>query len=607
LHGDKPTDEIVRWSVENDGHPDMLERWWMGKRCRWIDENHDMKATDVRGDMSADSLQVDCDGDGYYDGPGDMNVKWVDDDGDGRADAEIVTINPSSTQKSIHAGSAHYMVFIDVDHDGVNAYIDWMYFDWTKAELGNWRTTGKGNFSPDYNGDSIFLKQHLPAWASSDPRFSWENPFAFFDNENNGCTHMSVRLLDTAAKSAESKVMGENPPEGTKPTTIEEYSGKDTEAYVSYDLDGNATKGNEFDYDMTLKFMSSDPKHPGDSIDYTKYSDKHKIRAPQWVLDAHLYRYDNYRRIDDWCYVPHDKCYDDIWPVKWGQCWFTFDEDDDDHRWERVELYDPDADPYSVKRLKDTKGDHSKAGLGSNGQADSLGDRGEWDRDNSGGGKLYIGAWDQKIHLYGAEHGAWTVDYGGKYWGAGPVAVGGSSKLDAPKVGEVVQYRDTDNNGFFDEITYDYTGNHHVDLKINLLDYKDADHPHPDEQALIDPGLLKWEGMHEMFTKISQDSFQQGLQMYRAAWKAGLTDHELNDLAIASSTMEKYDHGYWLKEKIFRIVDQLLADNTAVQAGFRKAYFLGDYPRVVQIIGDLPGKHDDINPPPPYVRPTTAP
>src|SRR5881227_2337809 len=71
LRGDKPTDEIIRLDLDGDGDPDVLECWWNGKRCRWIDENDDMKWTDVRGDMSGDVLQVDRDGDGYYDGPGD--------------------------------------------------------------------------------------------------------------------------------------------------------------------------------------------------------------------------------------------------------------------------------------------------------------------------------------------------------------------------------------------------------------------------------------------------------------------------------------------------------------------------------------------------------
>jgi hypothetical protein len=88
-----------------------------------------MKPTDVRGDTTADALQIDRDGDGYYDGPGDLNIKWCDDDGDGRPDLQMFAANPSSTQKTTLSGPAVWMVFIDIDHDGVNGYMDWRTFD----------------------------------------------------------------------------------------------------------------------------------------------------------------------------------------------------------------------------------------------------------------------------------------------------------------------------------------------------------------------------------------------------------------------------------------------------------------------------------------------
>ena len=149
---------------------------------------------------------------------------------------------------------------------------------------------------------------------------------------------------------------------------------------------------------------------------------------------------------------------------KWANAYLVFDEDDDDHRWERVEIYYP-GDPYSTKRWdKDHKG-----GICGHPQSDTLGDRGEWDTDFSGRGKLYIGKWDGKIHLLGAETGAWTVDRHADYWGSWP-NMGDSSTSGALKVEEVVLYRDTDNNGFFDEIAFDYDGDKTPETTISLLD-----------------------------------------------------------------------------------------------------------------------------------------
>src|SRR5688572_17586862 len=64
-----PSNEILRLDADGDGRPDVLERWWNGKRVRWLDENGDLGGGDTRGDQVGDLLQVDVDGDGTYDGP----------------------------------------------------------------------------------------------------------------------------------------------------------------------------------------------------------------------------------------------------------------------------------------------------------------------------------------------------------------------------------------------------------------------------------------------------------------------------------------------------------------------------------------------------------
>src|SRR5262245_45206970 len=69
LRSPTPDDEIVREDVDGDGRPDVLERWWNGKRVRWLDENGDLRPTDMRGDPVGDVLQVDMNADGIYDSP----------------------------------------------------------------------------------------------------------------------------------------------------------------------------------------------------------------------------------------------------------------------------------------------------------------------------------------------------------------------------------------------------------------------------------------------------------------------------------------------------------------------------------------------------------
>ncbi len=98
--GEADPKEIIRYSLTNNkDHPDVIESWWHGHRVRWIGEGNAMKWTDVRGAQVNDVLQIDRDNDGYYDGPDDAAIKWVDDDNDGRPDLEIVNINPSLSAK----------------------------------------------------------------------------------------------------------------------------------------------------------------------------------------------------------------------------------------------------------------------------------------------------------------------------------------------------------------------------------------------------------------------------------------------------------------------------------------------------------------------------
>lgn len=228
-----------------------------------------------------------------------------------------------------------------------------------------------------------------------------------------------------------------------------------------------------------------------------------------------------------------------------------------------------------------------RPGINGHPQADSLGDRGEFDEDNSGGGKLYVGVFDRKLHLAGAEWGAWTVDKNAEYHGGNKTP---SPKPIAPRVEEVVKYTDTDKNGFLDTIEFDYDGDRTIDLRVSLLDYRSAQNPHPDVAMLVDTHKQGWKGLNQLFTQISNQSFQEALTVYRAAWRRGLTTPEIDKLANASSIGERYRNAYWIKEKIFREIRARVKQNPALEKDLVRLYYLGLFDQYARRISDVPGR-----------------
>jgi hypothetical protein len=581
-----PDDEIVRLDINHDGKPDIIERWWNGKRVRWLDENGDMLPTDTRGDQVNDVLQIDKNGDGLYDGPLDINIKWADNDGDGKADLQAFVTQPADWGPGHYStAESHWMIFIDVEKDGVLGYLDWTKFDFAND---NWGYTGVSN----YNGDAIFLKVHRPVQSLADPRLNWENPFAFYDFDGDGVSEMAMRWLDPV------------PPLDSNGVT--KLSGRLSEAFVTFDLDNDSTKGNETDYDMSLRGAG------GPGVPYTNFVHKYPALKGNPKFDE-CFQWNNWRRIDELFYMPHEKSYDAFFTAGWTSLYMVFDEDDDDHRWERVEMMYPmhgfggpkDIDIYSTKRWlrsnwtqQDIVGPGEKPGLGGHPQADSLGDRGEFDEDNSGGGKLYVGVFDRKLHLAGAEWGAWAVDKNGEFHGGVKTP---SPRPTAPRVEEVVKYTDTDNNGFLDTVEYDYDGDRKIDFRFSLLDYRSAKQPHPDVVPLVDTRKEEWKGLNALFTRISNQSWQEALIVYRAAWRRGLTTPEIDKLSFASAIGERYDHGYWLKEKVFRQLRVQLQQARLAQPAKAEAlntlekelartYYLGLFDEYARLIAQVPAK-----------------
>lgn len=577
LKSTTPSDEIVRLDINNDGRPDILERWWNGKRVRWLDENGDMLPTDTRGDQIADVMQIDKNGDGLYDSALDINIKWADNDGDGRADLQaFATQGREWSADKWDAGESHWMVFVDVEKDGVLGWVDWERFDFGND---NWGYTGLTNWLPDYSGDSVFLKIHRPTQSLPDPRLNWENPFAFFDFDNDGASEMAIRWLD---------------PVPALDKDVTKLSGVLKEAFATFDLDNDSTKGNETDYDMSLRGAG------GPGIPYRNLVHKYPALKGNPKFNA-CFQWNNWRQIDELMYMPHEKSYDAFFNASWSSLYLVFDEDDDDHRWERVEMYYPmhgfggpkEIDLYSTKRWRRGNyaeqamvAENERPGIAGHPQADTLGDRGEFDEDNSGKGRLYVGVFDRKLHLAGAEWGAWTVDKNAEFHGGWKTP---SPKPMAQRVEEVVRYTDTNNNGFLDTVEYDYDGDRTVDFRVSLLDYRTASNPNPDAVPLIDTPKERWQGLNTLFGKVASQSFQEALLVYRAAWRRGLTSPEIDKLAFASAIGERYDHGYWLKEKIFRLIRQRI-QGTALEKDLTQLYYTGQFEEYSRRIAEVPAK-----------------
>jgi hypothetical protein len=78
----------------------------------------------------------------------------------------------------------------------------------------------------------------------------------------------------------------------------------------------------------------------------------------------------------------------------------------------------------------------------------------------------------------------------------------------------------------------------------------------------------------------------------RAAWRRGLTTPEIDKLASASAIGERYDHGYWLKEKIFREIRARLRETKQPQLekDLTRLYYTGQFDAYARLISQVPSK-----------------
>jgi len=545
--------------LDGDGDPDVLKTTILdGIPIMWIDDDDDMKYGDLEGDQDNDCLLVDINKDGIYAGPGDLCIDWTDTDGDGIADVQLVTVNGKLLTRNYFDWSADFMYIIDYgEKDGIKNFINW-----NQLVLRAWEHNGQCDFFSDYHGNTLFLKMHASAFRMSDMRYSWENPFIFYDKDGDGLSEMAIRLVDSpkfrpkANQPTDSKFDKINPEHDVLFTHKIDWAG------ITWDLDNDNGQSNEFDFDMSLKFS-------GPGFDYS--DQVHKFKHMRGLPEADKYFYDaRWRQNDELIYTDPKLAYNKIFNEgKWNYCWFVFDEDDDCNRWERVEFYEP----KSLWKIGMEKG-----GLDNNKQADTAGDRGEFDNDNSGNGKLYIAAFDGRLHLYGAEWGAWRIDmnaavyqgYGGQY----PPSKTNERLSKDPEKFATVRYSDTNNNGFIDCIEYDLDGDSIFEDKASLLDLGIDD-----KVSIIDTKNMSYGAMNKCFVKLTNTIWTRSQKVIEVAHKLGVNTSWYAFWKQPRTVFERYQYGYWLSFYLYKDMCHvaLIKGDKSLKLKLDKAYYSGKW------------------------------
>jgi hypothetical protein len=528
--------------TDKDGDPDCLKTSIHGNiSVLWVDDDDDMKWDDLTGDLNDDCMVIDRNRDGIFGSEGDLVIDFVDENQDGKPDLQIIADNANFTDQGWTPG--HFMITIDTDKDLIFNYIDW-----NTLKLEAWDHNGLCNFYQDYSGNSMFMKVHTSAFNVEDLRYNWENPFLFYDPDKDGLTEYAIRLMDQfQIDSLKSKPLS--------------FTKNISDVRISWDVDNDNAPQNEFDYDLSLKFT-------GPGFNYSTYSHKYDHLKGITVSDSILFPCP-WRSLEELIYVDHSNASQAVFnDGKWNTCWLVFDEDDDCQRWERVEFYEP-LDLYRVGA--------GNMGLDNNPQADVTGDRGEWDSDNSGKGNLYFGKFDGKIHLFGAEWGAWRIDPGAKYfqgwqgWRNGGDTIPHVNSEKVPASIPVIKYTDRNANGFFDFIEFDLNGDKVFEDSLSLKELGIDD-----VCPITYTGTLSYNKLRDVINKETEKSWDAALAAVNAMEKYGISSGWLSFYLNPRTIQEKYQYSYFIKLSVYQSIRGLaLQKGDKVLLGEIKRAFLG--------------------------------
>lgn len=546
---------IGRTDIDKDGDPDIIRYHILDSMpVMWVDDDDDMEWVDIEGDMDSDCLFVDKNNDGEYSGPEDLSIDWNDENKDGTADMQFLVENGKPDVRYGFDWKTHLMLIIDEERDD-----DFTYIDWNILLSRYWEHTGHGNFFTDYHGNTLFTKMCISSYRNSDLRYSWENPFLFWDFDKDGMSEMALRMIDYPVFRTRSNN------DSLFDKINEEYdvmfSKRIKYVSITYDLDNDNGQGNECDFDFSLCFQ-------GEGFEYSDQVNKYKSLRGLPEADTLLYN-PNWRQLTELIFPNRETALDLTFNRgDWNICRLVFDEDDDCTRWERVDLYDPG-------KLFVTGG--GKGGIDNNGQTDAVGDRGEFDMDFSGSGNLYIGGFDNRLHLSGAEWGVWRIDqtafsyqgFGGLYdlWKPDRIQ-------RMPEKFGTIRYSDTDQNGFFDFIQYDLDGDTIFERSVSLKDLNIDD-----RQSIILTKELSYKDYRTLFDKMTRKNWEMAKEVLKIAEKFGIRTNWYAFWKNPRTLFEKYQYAFWLNYYIYNDLRYLaeIQKNVDLVNMIDKAYFSGNW------------------------------
>ena len=528
--------------LNRDGKIDAIESVTHGGiPILWLDDGgHGVKKGDLQPKIADACLLIDTNKDGVY----DLIIKWIDEDGDGSPDMQLVMEYPTEPTDEVWP-KGHYMWVIDTQKDNIFNYINWNNF---KIEA--WKRIGLNDFYLGYGGEKAFLKIHTSTDKMDDLRINWENPFLFYDCDGDGLTEMAIRFMVPRKRTGNKEA---------KPNTKEYSQLAPTVDWVSIgiDMDNDNRPGNEFDFDMSLAFM-------GPGFDYMDHVQPIKnLKSMRGLPQADRFFPDpRVRQLKELVYPDHAAAWDCVFKKgKWNKFWFVYDEDDDCARWERVEFYKP-LDPFKVGT--------NKGGLDDNVQSDPAGDRGEWDEDGSGGGRLYLSKFDGRLHLYGAEYGYWRIDQDAEYF----QGYNRTFQNRDPRRFATVKYSDTTGSGFFDTIEYDLDGDGAFETKVGLNELGIDD-----KCDIIDISDFKYQDFRDLHVKMSSDMWKNAMDAVKTAEKFGVDTVWYAKLKRALSEREKYHKGWWLQFYLYKDLEHNFMhkkDERRLKL-LNRAYYSGDW------------------------------